>query len=589
MFVATLSPSRQTPPRVGPIAIINPALVHKSIPPGSSVDAASDATHGKLRLPPKMLLSPSGSFVCLFWVSDFQYEILHIKSLLGTFKINGLRAPPLVEFGVGIKSFAWVGEDDIFALIRTPASVLAAAAAVSAKQAQSSSSRGFTFAKRKLSSKQSPADTSELLGVDSEGIPTEGAVAMRILLPVNVAAAITSCAAATGRGIGNLPLRGGQPLQLFGGPVLCVAATQPGRLELSNNGMAYFYAKKASEIELAPSELKASSFTPVGTNLPLPDLVEWSEDGRYCCVCIGSRIIIYISGEAGFAVLGTTNIEKRGINYAVESATFLNGVLFCGSRHSLHAIFPGTINETFGGVTPVDSLELATMDISICQRSHPTDANLGQVPYSMQLETPTVLMYLNGSLVVSTAHGIQLVPIDHPFLRIGALLAAGHIQRAKEWFDAIPRSGLVTLANFLERRGFPDVALSIPGLHIYMVVDLSIRWRRTNILEEIIDEYGLDSIRQINMGDSTSYSAVECVGAVLLAEGKAEVVRRLASESVMTGDEVRREGFVLASLLLAVDPKDATRLLKRAVGTKGKLPEEKCWPVVNYFRSYVFN
>lgn len=66
--------------------------------------------------------------------------------------------------------------------------------------------------------------------------------------------------------------------------------------------------------------------------------------------------------------------------------------------------------------------------------------------------------------------------------------------------------------------------------------------------------------------------SAKLVSAYLLSQGKAELVRRLATECLRSGEEGRQEAFVLASLLLTVDEADARRLVKRAVlgGTKSR-------------------
>jgi hypothetical protein len=596
VFVANLNSSPQVSGNAGIVSIVNPVLVYKSTPPGNtSLDATNHADASmstKVRLPPKMFLSPSGNFVSLFWVSELQYEILHVKSLLGTFQVNGTRAPPLIELGTGIQSFAWVGSDDVFAILRTQAASMAASA-MAKPPAPSTNKSGLRFGSKKLklpssSKSQAQQQTAASSDVtDDDEIPKEGAVEMRLLVTVNVAAAVTSCAAATGRSIGKLPLRGGQPLHLFGGPVLCVASTHPGSVDASE-GLAYFYTRKASDADLAVSELKASSYASVGTSLPLPDLVEWSDDGTHCCMCVGPRACIYLSSAAGFALVGVAQLHQcvaGGVE--VESAKFLYGVLYCCTRTSIQVVFLGAINEIQGGLSAIDCYEIATLDQPFTDGTT-SDAPLAPGPTTMCLEAPAVLFYLAGNLVISTATGIQSLSLNHPLLRIGTLLAAGHPHRAMQWFQNVERHDFEGLANFLEARGHPDLALGLSGLSIATQVDMSIRWRRTKVLEEIIDEYGLDTIRKVDMGNS-AYSAVECIGAVLLAEGKTELVRRLASECVVNGDESRREAFVLASLLLAVDPTDAKRLLKRAVGAKGKVDEEKCWPAANYVRDYVLN
>jgi hypothetical protein len=58
---------------------------------------------------------------------------------------------------------------------------------------------------------------------------------------------------------------------------------------------------------------------------------------------------------------------------------------------------------------------------------------------------------------------------------------------------------------------------------------------------------------------------VVTVGAYLLAHGRVELTRRLATECLKMGEDGRKDSLVLAALLLSVDEDDATRLISRAV------------------------
>jgi len=118
-------------------------------------------------------------------------------------------------------------------------------------------------------------------------------------------------------------------------------------------------------------------------------------------------------------------------------------------------------------------------------------------------------------------------------------------------------------------------------------IDICLKYKLTAELEKIIEGFGLASIRQIDVGDSC-YSAVESVGIFLISQGRGEVVRRMASECIMSGNESRREAFLLANLLVAVDPSDARRLVKRVVGAKGKGQEEWGGPAGKYVRDHIF-
>jgi hypothetical protein len=194
----------------------------------------------------------------------------------------------------------------------------------------------------------------------------------------------------------------------------------------------------------------------------------------------------------------------------------------------------------------------------------------------MALNQPVVLGYQSGSLLLSTVIGLMAIPLCHPLLRIGSLLGAGQTERAKRWFDAIPPSDHEALANFLERRGFPDLALQLPGLSLETLVDTCMRHGFNDRLEEVVGTYGVQGLRAIDLGRGVSsnvygaenhgHSVVVSVAAYLLSQGKAELVRRLATECLGSSTiEGSKEAFILATLLLSVDATDARRLIQRAV------------------------
>jgi len=101
-----------------------------------------------------------------------------------------------------------------------------------------------------------------------------------------------------------------------------------------------------------------------------------------------------------------------------------------------------------------------------------------------------------------------------------------------------------------------------------------------------VNDFSVADVRKIKVGES-NYSAIEFVGAYLLAHGNGELVRRMASESIVGGDESRREAFLLASLLLAVNSNDARRLIRRIIGSKNTAEDEWGGPVGQYMRNFV--
>jgi len=639
VFVATLDATKVNP--IGPLIVRNPCLVYKSVvadalllSPASGSDnyEKTKMNDTGIRSPPKLFLSPSKAYVCLFWSFEMRYEILHVQTLLekGNSPSTSKRLlVPLIESGTGVRSFAWEGLHDVFAVLRvgpsvppstpTPSSVQMSSSALkepkrpsrfdfSAKLKGKSpsayttptniSGSGTGIIDTPLSSSSVPFSTTSINSPSYNRKPSDAFVELRMMISVRTdaaTAAMASCAAATVRSMGELQLRGGQPINLFGGSVLCVASTHPGMsVEIKNiprryqdsssEGLAYFYIRKHVASSATSSDLKASAYVASGPSLPIPDLLEWSEDGQYCCACFGSRIAIYCLRPPEFSLVGTATLSPfDGVNAAsVESIKFLHGVLFCTTSSSVQLIFLSSISNETSGITSIDSHILASMHVPTVQ-SGPNC--FPPIPCPMYLGNPAPLTFFAGSLVISTSFGVQAIPLDNPLYRIGILLAAGHTDRAQEWFHGIDKIHHEALARFLERRGYPELATSLPGLSITTVVDLCIRWKLTKVLEDMIEMYGLESIRKVDMGSNDSFGAVECIGAYLLGEGKAELVRRLASECVVSGDETRREALVLASLLLSVDPSDARRLVKRAVGAKGKVDEGKCWPLANYVRN----
>lgn len=103
------------------------------------------------------------------------------------------------------------------------------------------------------------------------------------------------------------------------------------------------------------------------------------------------------------------------------------------------------------------------------------------------------------------------------------------------------------------------------------IVDICLLHGLDERLEHIIEMHGVKGLRKIDMGKgvvSGGHSIVVCLGTFMLAKGKADLVRSMATECMAYGEDGKKEAFVLASLLLAVDPSDARRLLKRVVAGK---------------------
>ena len=187
-----------------------------------------------------------------------------------------------------------------------------------------------------------------------------------------------------------------------------------------------------------------------------------------------------------------------------------------------------------------------------------------------------------------------MVPMSHPLLRMGVLLAAGQVERATKWLDAFPNRDSEALAVFLERRGHPSLALSLPELSLESTIDLCMRFGYAGRLEEAVEEFGVKGLRAIDMSrgvasgmlgpEMHSTSIVVCVGAYLLAHGKVELTRRLATELLRSGEDGRKDAFVLATLLLTVDEEDASRLVARAVDNTDNSSK---WLLGDFVRDFV--
>jgi hypothetical protein len=388
--------------------------------------------------------------------------------------------------------------------------------------------------------------------------------------------------------IGELTLRTGKrnpPTILFGGPVLCVGS----KYNEHDEGLAYFYTQKKGE-----KGDSAASFVSSGPAFPCPDIVAWDDEGRLCAVVIQSRVSIYLSDEPDFIMLGTARLgSSADADVEVTSAQFIHGALYCSTRSSVQCIFLGDLE---GEVCHLDVFTLTSSDISTLPSETIASDQKALIPPTipMPLNHPTILGYHNGSLVVSTAAGVHAIPLGFPLLRIGALIAAGQPQRAEPWFDAIHEDHHEALATFIERRGAPELALQLSGISLETIVDLCMRFCFVEELENIVEAYGLKGLRSIDMGRGVSSnifgpedygaSIVVCVGAFLLSYGRVELVRRLATECLISSDEGKREGFMLASLLLSVQGSDSKRVIERAVKN---LEDEDDWPVGHFVRDHI--
>ena len=395
--------------------------------------------------------------------------------------------------------------------------------------------------------------------------------------------------------LGQLSLRTGNrnpPTILFGGPVLCVGS----KFDEIDEGLSHFYTKKKGQ-----EDESASVYVSSGPAFPCPDIVAWDDDGRLCAIAIKGRVTVYLSEEPNFVLLGTVSIGSPSASDSggVISLMFLHGVLYCTTKTSVKCVFLGDLS---GDVCHLDTFTLASSSVPVLPNSSiVTDYHSLTPPtFPMPLHDPKILGYQNGSLVLSTTVGVVAIPLGHPLLRIGALLSAGpdHHQKAVAWFEAVPDSDHEALAQFLDRRGVPGLALHLAGISLETMVDICMRHGYVDRLEEIVELYGLNGLRAIDCSRGVSSSSepdafassgttslVVCVGAYLLGFGRVELVRRLATECLASGDEGKKEAFFLAGLLLSVNEKDSRRVIQRSV--EGIDEQSSDWLVGPFVRKHI--
>jgi hypothetical protein len=667
------------------------------------------------RMSPVLLPSPSNIYVAVFWPCEFRYEVLHIPTLLqlveqiraGSATVMA-RRNPVVAIGTGVCDFAWVTDEDVFAVLHSPdlmeqavaqipkkrssdkgeeesgflfntanlnkimigasaigqvtktATKAATSAAMTTTLTMTSVTKGATKTANRTVGVTTKAIRSGAMGVtkgvkksfgifgggkkkkgssenegsimtaddeeDDEGsamtpqsmtlqapsaadmealkMPTATQVRQRYvelrgleLVESHSNELAEGIPAANCTSLGELSLRGGnrnRPTLLLGGPVLCIAS----KSEEDKEGYSQFYTRKKDA-----NGHYASSYQSSGPTLPYPDLLEWDDDGCLCAIVVENRVAVYLSNEPVFVLLGTVRIGSPTMPTApVTSIKFIHGALFCCTWNSVHCVLLGDFN---GGICLLDTYLLASTEVTVPpplavpEHAKNTPLDFFPNPIVLPLVQPTVLGYQSGSLMVSTLRGVLAIPLWSSLMRIGLLLASGQIERAAKWFDAVPNSHHEHLAIFLERRGHPSLALRLPGLSLQTIVDLSMKYGTVDRLEDVVETYGVQGLRSIDMGrglspsifgpGSTVHSVMVCVGAYLLAHGRVELTRRLATECLRSGgnEDGRKDAFSLATLLLHVDENDATRLIQRAV----VLPPDDSsdeWLMGRFARDYLF-
>ena len=605
----------------------------------SPLDLHAEMQKRTVRLPPRFIPSPSGNYLCLYWPDERRYEILHMATIMrrtnvGTATTVADSYTPAVASGVRVLDFAWVGDNDVFCLLHPPLEskeesssatgstggstlalldssnagggggggggggsssnnnpLLSSASSVGGS-VKGALRKGLQIGHNKLSSGHSiggssfsnPAaamnagssTTNSEHEYKTDGTRFLPRVELKLLVGVTSnAAEHGSVAAATARGLGDITLRGGNrnpPSALFGGPVLCVASKGDGGQTRSglgraggDGGTAYFYTKKPG------TDAGDQTYVSAGPTLPYPDFVEWDEDGKLCAVVVQGLVAVYLSEEPQFVLLGSVQLgAPTERNVKVTGLAFIHGVLYCSTKTTVQCIFLGDAVED--GICHLDTFVLASAEgPSLPHRSF----SLTPTTVPMTLNHPVVLGYQSGSLLVSTVTGLCAIPLHHPLLRIGALVVAHLHDKAQRWFEAVPPSWHEALAAFLDRRGCAHLAVKLPGLSLESTIDTALRYGLTDTIVHVVERFGLEGLRKIDMGRGVSvgivgseehdHSIVVCIGAFLLAKGRIRLVKELADECLEEG--CRNEAFVLGGLLMSVES-DSRRVVQTAVGQK---------------------
>jgi len=457
---------------VGKLMQRNQILVYESPP---SLHKSLDFQSRPVRVPPRLLPSPSGKFLCLFWHKENRYEILYMDSLTSAIKrplskhsfrdvhISGFS--PAVDTGFDVLSFAWVGDDDVFALLYPPELkkdqnnvIVKIQTTVDVLGTRSSSTGQENYEDENVvydPDKFKPrVELKVLVGVNADAVELSGSIA-----------------AATATFLGTIMLRGRHaPTCLFGGPVLCVGSFSQDKATSQRDGMAYFYTRREGS-----SDNRASSYASVGPALPYPDLVVWDDEGGLCAIIVGRRIAIYRSHVNSFMLLGTAYLgTDSDIDTKVYSAKFIHSVLYCATEKSIQCIFLGDLSNS-DVICEIDSFTLAAVNAPIIPSS---PLSITPTHEQTSLLWPSILGYHQGSLLVSSTNGVHTVSLAQPLFRLGALLAAGQVSKVQRWIDAIHPSQHEFLAEFLFRRGFPALATGLSGLSL----ETMIKFRDRNIM-----------------------------------------------------------------------------------------------------------
>ena len=486
-----------------------------------------------MKSPPRLIPSPSGRYLCLYWESGRSYSILHAGSLLAREQTNNQLRPattPSVDSGTNVSSFAWFGDDDNFALIRQLSTI--------SKAYDGDSTAPFPSS-RKQSRPQ--VELYKLAEVKIDAVEL---------------AAGASVAAATAVSLGPLAVRGGErfiPTSLFGGPALCVGCRSTSDRALFGDDVAYFYSQKGD----------SSTYVTIGTSVPYPDLLIWDEIGKLCAISIGTRVVVYLSDKSRFILLGSVQVNgshSSDVEETLLSMKFIHGVLYCSTESSVHAIFLGDIEDE-NVVCEMDVFTIATNSVPLYGTDNPDISS--PVPIVAALTLPHVLAYHSGGLLVSTTSGLRLLSLSHPTIRIGTLLAANLIDKARKWIVAMPKSNHDNLAHFLIRRGHVGAISELNGLSLETYIDLCIRYERTDELVHLLGKHGSEIIAETcEWGRDYGYSAFFLLGVYMLGKDKIECAKDMITKATVLGiSELLVDAMKLATMVSVADETEGSALL----------------------------
>ncbi|KAL3765273.1 LOW QUALITY PROTEIN: hypothetical protein ACHAW5_000274 [Stephanodiscus triporus] len=509
---------------------------------------------------PRLIPSPSGRYLCLFWERERNYEILHAGSLLAREQTNnpgsatasdgrGHRVTPFVDSGTNVSSFAWVGDDDNFAILRQLNTLPIVLDGNDGDLSGSSNPNPFPSSVKQCRPK---VELFKLAEVKIDAVEL-------------VAGA--SVAAATIVSLGSLTVRGGDrviPSVLFGGPSLCVCCLSTSDRADMNIGdnVAYFYSRKGGAIE--KNDERANTYFSIGTSIPYPDLVTWDEHGTLCAISYGYRVAVYLSDESRFILLGSVRVANSSdVELPLLSMKFIHGVLYCSTQLSVHAIFLGNIEDN-DTVCEIDAFTIATDCVPLYGMDNPDISS--PAPIIAALTQPHVLAYHSGGLLVSTLTGLRLLSLSHPIVRIGTLLAANLIDRARKWIVAMPQVEHDGLAHFLIRRGHVDLAISeLNGLSLETYIDLCMRFERTDELVYLLGKRGSEVIPETcDWGRDYGKSAFLSIGVYMLGKGKIECAKKMIAQAAEAGlCELLVDAMKLATFVSVVDQPEGSALIQK--------------------------